>query len=72
MGCFFVGVVVVTKIMIVAILSSCYVCCCCCCCCFNRSVQRLGVEVDVSATLGANDIPGWFEVVNAIIAAWKT
>lgn len=27
----------------------------------------LGVEVDVSATLGANDIPGWFEVVNAII-----
>lgn len=27
----------------------------------------LGVEVDVSATLGANDIPGWFDVVNAII-----
>lgn len=27
----------------------------------------LGVEVDVSARLGANDIPGWFDVVNAII-----
>jgi hypothetical protein len=31
---------------------------------------RLGVEVDVSAGLGANEIPGWFDVVNAIIVPW--
>ena len=31
---------------------------------------RLGVEVDVSARRGANEIPGWFDVVNAIIVPW--